>query len=96
MGNWTIDDDEGFEVEDTEDDEDEPDQASLARLEAMFRKESGRIRHSEDIDDLRETRDAYMDELADGQLPAAQQMRGQDLIDLIDARIAVLKSRRGW
>ena len=94
MGNWTIDDDDDFEVEDTEDEDEE--EASVARLEAMFRKESGRIRHSEDIDDLRETRDAYMDELAHGQLPAAQQMRGQDLIDLIDARIAVLKSRRGW
>ena len=94
MGNWTIDDDDDFEVEDTEDEDEE--EASVARLEAMFRKESGRIRHSEDIDDLRETRDAYMDELADGQLPAAQQMRGQDLIDLIDARIALLKSRRGW
>lgn len=93
MWNW---DDDGDElVEETEQGDDEGDaEELLARVERAFRADRARIRACADVSELRAMQDEFQASLADGTLYGVAALRGNDLVELIDARITDLKAAR--
>ncbi len=91
---WKWDDDEDESVEETGQDDELDAEELLARVERAFRADRARIRACGDVGELRAMQDEFQASLADGTLYGIAALRGNDLVELIDARITDLTAAR--
>lgn len=91
MFEWLDDEEEGGDEHDDADDEEDD---SDAAVEATFREQRAIVRESRDLGDLRRMRRNLQDAIAGDLLEGVAAARGRDLIELIDDRVAELRSRQ--